>query len=339
MVDKAGLVTVIILNYNGMQHSYLPDCLSSLVNQTYRQIEIVVVDNASSDDSLSLIEVGFSDVILVKNEENLGFCRGNNLGLMAASGEIVLFANNDTVFQPDCVEKLVIAMQSNPQIGVVSAKLIRPSSPTSPPLLDSAGLLLRQDLTLRDRGFAEQDMGQFDQPAYLFSACGAAMCLRRDAIESVLHEDGTLWDETFFAYYEDGDLGWRLRNQGWVCYYEPAAVIVHHRGGSSPPTFFNKPPRFQMHTVKNRYLMIIKNASWPLILKQLSRLLVKECLIWGYILLHPRLAWATVRELIKTVPIARRRRVLAIGEKPTQMPPLFQPTAVTNNKATSHETN
>jgi GT2 family glycosyltransferase len=309
--DKSGvrpLVSIIILNYNGLAHSHLPDCLASLHCQTYAALEIIVVDNASPDDSTRFVEAHYPQVHLIKNGQNTGFCMGNNTGYAQATGRFIFFLNNDTLVMPDCIEQLVAAAQRHPQAGVLSPKLVRPlPTPTSPQQIDSAGLLLRSDLTLRDRGFSANDEKQFNQPAFLFAACGAALFIRRETAEAV-QVNGRLWDETFVAYYEDGELCWRVQNRGWRCLYFPTAVVVHKRGGASPASFFQKPPHFQVHTIKNRYLMIIKNSPWRLLVRQLPFLLVRDLLIWGYLILHPPVLLNTIRALSQTVPHAWQQR-------------------------------
>lgn len=303
MLDKQlPTISIIILNYNGMSHNYLPDCLYSLSQQIVSATQIIVVDNASKDDSAVFVATHYPHVQWVQNLHNVGFCKGNNIGYSYAVGEYVLFANNDVVFHATALQQLVNAMQNWPQAGMIAPKLIRPNSG----LLDSAGLQLRRDFTLRDRGFGEADQQQFEHPTWLFAPCGAAAFFRRGVLEAVYQRDGMVWDEQFFAYYEDGDLAWRIQNMGWKCLYEPTAVIEHHRGGSSPPTFFNKPTVFQVHTIKNRYLMIMKNAPLLLVLRNLPYVLVREILIWGYLVLHPQLLVDVWRVLWRTLPTAAR---------------------------------
>lgn len=305
------VVSVIILNYNGIINQHLPDCLASLYQQTYPQIEIIVVDNASTDESNHFIETHYPQIALIKNQQNAGFCQGNNLGYAQATGKFIFFLNNDTITAPNCIEQLVVMAKRYPQAGVCSPKLTRPSTiPAPSQQIDSAGLLLCRDLKLRDRGFSVTDEGQFEQPAFLFAACGAALFIRREAAETVL-ANGRLWDETFFAYYEDGDLCWRLQNKGWRCLYVPTAVIIHKRGGASPANFFRKPPVYQVHTIKNRYLMIIKNAPLSLLLRQFPFLFIREMAIWGFLVLHPKLLVNVIRALRQTVPFAFRHRTVS----------------------------
>jgi GT2 family glycosyltransferase len=306
------MVSVIIVNFNGLNNDFLPSCLHSLTQQNYPSLQIIVVDNASSDGSADYVANHFPNIILVKNPENVGFCRGNNIGFAYATGKYVMFVNNDTVLAKDCIGKLCYAIELKPDIGMVAPKLIRPSiNDKVPPLLDSAGLLLQKNLLLRDRGFGEFDFGQYEEAAYLFAPCGAAAFFRKDVLEAVSRQcNGELWDEDFVAYYEDGDLAWRVRHKGWKCLYFPQAIVIHYRGGSSASAFFDKPFAFKVHTIKNRYLMLLKNASLWLIITQVLHLLRQEILIWGYLCLHPRLFIVIVRTLVDTLPGAFKKRKL-----------------------------
>jgi GT2 family glycosyltransferase len=303
------LISVIVLNYNGTKHDYLAACLRSLLGQSLMPHQIVVVDNGSEDNSVVFVRENFPQVTLIAAGQNLGFCAGNNLGYPCATGDFVLFANNDTLFRADALERLVEGSKLAANIGMVAPKLIRPCRPGESSFrLDSGGLMLQADLTLRDRGFGEADLGRYETPAFLFAPCGAAAFYRQAALQEILHRDGTLWDESFVAYYEDGDLAWRLQNRGWRCLYYPSAVVEHYRGGSSAATFFKKPLGFKVHTIKNRYLMLLKNASPSLLVRQLPYLIVREALIAGYLALHPGLLLAVWRAFIQSAPSARQKR-------------------------------
>jgi len=305
------MVSIIVINFNGLKNDFLPKCLSSLTKQTYKSLEIIVVDNASSDDSVQYIVQNFPNIILIRNQENVGFCQGNNIGYEKVNGKYVLFANNDTVFQEDSIEKLVFAIELDNQIGMVSPKLVRPSSNDQDfQILDSTGLLLLDNLMLRDRGFGEMDTGQYDEAVFLFAPCGASGFFRRDVLETIKNKCGELWDEDFIAYYEDGDLAWRIHQEGWKCLYFPEAIVIHHRGGSSSSNFFDKPISFKVHTIKNRYLMLIKNVSKNIVLNQWTILIRQEILIWGYLILRPRLLFTVLQTLLKKIPIAIKKRKL-----------------------------
>lgn len=302
-------VSVIVLNYNGLKNNFLPNCIASLNNQTYENIQIIVVDNFSTDTSIEYIKQTYPHITLIQNQENVGFCRGNNIGYYHAIGDYILFANNDTIFYNDTIANLIEGIQIRDDIGMISPKIIRPVKEESDQVvLDSAGLMLKRDFMLRDRGFGEFDREEFNQPTYIFAPCGAAAFYKRETLESII-EDGMVWDENFYAYYEDGDLAWRAHRNGWKCVYYPTAVIIHYRGGSSDHNFFSKPLQFKVHTIKNRYLMIVKNASLRQIIIHSPILFYRELLIWGYLLLHFHLMLDVIKALKDTLlPTLHKRR-------------------------------
>lgn len=312
------VVSVIVLNYNGLQDNYLPLCLDSLIHQTYPAVQIIVVDNASKDHSLEYIASHYPKIEVLRNPENYGFCLGNNLGYQFANGDYILFANNDTIFAPDCFEKLVRAAKTSIDIGAVSPKLVRPLTDCRiGRILDSAGLTMRRDFTLIDRGIGKIDLGQFDTPVYLFGVCGAAAFFTREAIEAARHVEGDVWDIDFEYYFEDGDLAWRLQNLGFRCLYCPEAIVEHYRGGSAASTFFNKSLPFKVHTIKNRYLMMVKNITAGLFWRHLPFILAREILIWGYLILHPDLFVKVFEALRVTIPSAysKRKRLRPVGSR------------------------
>lgn len=303
------VVTVIVLNYNGVQHDHLPRCMESLARQTYPDIQIIVVDNHSTDTSCEHIKTHYPKIQLIQSEINLGYCGGNNLGYAHASGDFILFANNDIRLDPDAIKMMVEAACKHPKIGSISPKLVRPKGERAGlTMLDSAGLTLRIDFTLKDRGIGEVDIGQYEQPVLIFGVCGAAAFYSREALEAVKDANNQIWDEAFYAYYEDGDLAWRVQRKGYNCVYSPEAIIEHHRGGTEQSKFFAKQDRFKTHTIKNRYLMLIKNLPTRMAIFYLPAIMVREILIWGYLVLHPHLLIDVLRTLAKVLPRALEKR-------------------------------
>jgi GT2 family glycosyltransferase len=224
--DARPLVSVIVVNWNGL--AYLPDCLGSLAVQSYPAMEIVVVDNGSTDGSVEYLRGGHgSRVRLVESPANLGFAGGNNLGIRAAKGAYVALINNDAAADARWVEALVGAAESDSRVGMCASKIYVWDQPG---ILDGAGLLVSGDGIGRGRGRLEPDREEFarDEEALLPSGCAA---LYRRAM---LDEIG-LFDEDFFAYCEDTDLGLRARIAGWRCRYVPAAVVRHRYSGSTAP--------------------------------------------------------------------------------------------------------
>lgn len=215
------MISVIILNFNGKR--YLEKCLSSLESQTYRDFEVIVVDNASSDGSVDYLKAGFPLVRIVENKKNLGFAGGTNSGIRRAEGEYILTLNNDTQVDRRFLECLAEPMQSDKSVGVCASKMLLPDG-----RINSAGICLSRSGAAWDRGMFEQDHGQYDCQQEVFGACAGAALYRKEMLDEI-----GLFDEDFFLYMEDVDLAFRAKLAGWKCVYVPEAVVYHHHGGTA----------------------------------------------------------------------------------------------------------
>ena len=285
----AGDVSVVVVNYNGER--FLLECLESARSQTVGPAEIVVVDNASSDRSLELIRENFPELRLLPQEKNQFFCRGSNIGIAATSAPFVLLLNNDAVLEPDYIEKTLQPMRRDARIGAVTGKILRIDRET----IDTAGQELSRSRKPLDRGYGQQDGGQFDAEEEIFGAGGVAPLLRREMLDDIAL-GGQVFDEAFVHFYEDLDLAWRARNLGWKAWYAPEAVAYHHRGGTgqSEPArrdwarrfaFANLPVELQHHLLKNRYAVMAKNDSLGSWLLGLPWILLYELKVFTYLLL------------------------------------------------------
>lgn len=238
------LVSVIVVNWNGL--AYLPECLDSLAAQTYRALDIIVVDNGSTDGSVEYLRSQAAGRLeLIESPTNLGFAGGNNLGIRAAKGAYVALLNNDAVAAPSWVEALVGAAESDPVVGMCASRIYVLSYPD---LLDGAGLLVSGDGIGRARGRLEPGE-RYERGADVLLPSACAALYRR----SMLDEIG-LFDEDFFAYCEDTDLGLRARIGGWGCRYVPNAIARHHYSRSSAP--YSSFKAFQVE--RNRAWVVIK---------------------------------------------------------------------------------
>lgn len=217
----APIVSVIIVNYNGLK--FLIDCLKSLIDQSYAGFEIVVVDNASEDGSIEFIESEFPEVKVIKNLDNLGYAGGLNAGIRETRGPYIMTLNNDTRVEPRCIERLVEAMAGDECIGMCATKMLFPDQ-----RINSTGISITRSGAAWDRGIFEVDKGQYDASEEIFAPCAGAALYRR----AMLNEIG-LFDEDFFLYIEDVDLGFRGHLSGWKCLYVPGAVVYHHQGGTA----------------------------------------------------------------------------------------------------------
>jgi GT2 family glycosyltransferase len=236
------------VNYNGRR--FLDSCLEALAaQQVPGGFEVLLVDNGSQDGSAEHVRRRHEWVRVLEIGRNAGFSRGNNIGMGQAQGRHLVLLNNDTRARQGWLAALVAAADASPSAGAVTSKLLFADRPD---VIQNAGVLLLDDGGGGDRGAGEADRGQYDQPAEVFGFCGAAALLRREMLDDV-----GLLDETFFSYYEDTDLSWRMRLRGWSVLYEPGAVVEHlHSATSHERSTF-----FSFHADRNRLFMLLKNAS------------------------------------------------------------------------------
>jgi GT2 family glycosyltransferase len=213
-------VSVIIPNWNGAH--LLSTCLGSLERQTWRDFETLVVDNASTDDSVALITRGFPNVRLLALDANRFFAGAVNAGIRATQGEYVVLLNNDTEAEPGWLAGLIHALKSSPHAGMAATKLRLFDQREK---LHSAGDFYRLDGVPGNRGVWETDDGQYDDPCAkptLFGVCGGACAYRRSMLEDI-----GLLDQDLEFNCEDVDLNWRARLAGYECVFAANAIVYH----------------------------------------------------------------------------------------------------------------
>ena len=217
-------VSVVIVNWNGKH--LLGECLNSLRTQTYKHFEIILVDNGSHDGSQEYVQEHFHEVRLIALQRNSGFAGGNNAGIRAASGKYIAFLNNDTKVDPAWLTNLLKeAEASSSSVGMWASKIL---SYDNPGIIDNVGLLMYPDGLGRGKGRLEVDAGQYDRTEEAFFPSGCAGLYRREMLDEI-----GLFDEAFFAYADDVDLGLRARLAGWQCIYVPSAKVYHKYSASS----------------------------------------------------------------------------------------------------------
>lgn len=240
-------ISIIIVNWNGRK--WLKDCLDSLKKQTYKKFEIILVDNASTDDSVSFIKKHYPKVNIVQNKTNRGFAGGNNDGLKVAKGEYILLLNNDTWSPPNFLKNFIKAFDEIPQAGCVQSKMVLLSNPKK---LDVAGAYWTDSSFLYHYGFGKNaNRPEYNKTMPFFSNKGASVMILRKVID----EFG-LFDDDFWLYYEETDFCHRLWLAGYECWYYPKAV-VHHAGGGTTFRFDNN--LIQFHNFKNKLMSFLKN--------------------------------------------------------------------------------
>jgi GT2 family glycosyltransferase len=244
------LITVVIVNWN--RKELLRACLRSLMTQENVTFETIVVDNGSSDGSAELAESEFGARV-IRNRENRGFCAANNQGIAAARGEFIALLNNDAEAEPGWLAELERACASRADVGMAASKVLVWEDPRR---IDKVGHLIFPDGQNRGRGSGALDQGQFDREEEVLWPDGCAAMYRK----RMLDEIGG-FDEDFFAYGDDAELGLRARIAGWTCLYAPRAVVRHHRGAT-----LGKDSGRRLELIeRNRVLLAAKLFPWSLL--------------------------------------------------------------------------
>jgi GT2 family glycosyltransferase len=250
------LVSVIVVNWNGRH--LLDSCFQALERQTWQNTEFILVDNGSTDGSRELLirwaeRLPNAQAVLLP--DNTGFCRGNNLAFSHARGEWIALLNTDAVAEPDWLTELVRYGELDQRIGMLASKILL-QDPGK--VIDKVGHLIYWDGQNRGRGSHAADVGQFEEPEETLWPDACAALYHRKVFE----ETGG-FDEVFFAFGDDADLGMRARLLGWKAWYVPSAV-VHHRHSAS---FGVYSPLKVMLVERNRVLLAVKNFPWQLLVQ------------------------------------------------------------------------
>jgi len=249
------IISIIIVNYNGKK--WLKKCLDSLYAQTYKNFEIIFVDNASVDDSVAFVRSNYPEIKIVISKKNLGFAGGNTLGFKYAKGEYVLLLNNDTWAEKDYLLFLLEAFTVIPNLGSVQSKIILMNEPDK---LDVCGSYWTDSSFLYHFGMGQdQSKKKYNTPMPFFSNKGASMMLKKEVIDKI----GFL-DDDFWSYYEETDLCNRIWLSGYECWYYPKAII-HHAVGGTAITFSNS--FIQFHNFKNKLMSFLKNFELTTLVK------------------------------------------------------------------------
>lgn len=223
------------------------------MRQTGVEFEVIVVDNGSTDGSPEMVRAEFGGVRLIANAANLGFCAANNQGIRASRGEFIALLNNDAEADAGWLAALRRAFDESADVGMAASKVLVYEHPGQ---IDKAGHLIYPDGQNRGRGTGVLDRGQFDRLEETLWPDGcAAMYLKR-----MLDEIGG-FDEDFFAYGDDAELGLRGRIAGWKCLYVPEAVVRHHRGAT-----LGLQSSLRLELIeRNRLLLAVKLFPWSLL--------------------------------------------------------------------------
>ena len=238
-------ISIITINFNGLSDT----CALMETIPFNDNLEVIVVDNASQNQEADTISKRFPQVKVIKSEKNLGFAGGNNLGIRAAKGKYIFLINNDTIFKNFNIQALIKKLESSPKIAVVCPKI---SFSWGNHPIQFAGYTPLSKITVRNQaiGFGEEDHGQYDTPHLTPYAHGAAMLVKREALEKV-----GLMPECYFLYYEELDWSMMFTRAGFEIWYDPACTVYHKE---SQATGQNSPLR-TYYIVRNRLLLVKRN--------------------------------------------------------------------------------
>lgn len=303
------MVSILIVTWNSAK--YLDQCFASLEEQDCRDLEVVIVDNASSDDTRERLRRVETRWRVIYNERNVGFAAGENQAIRQSGGDRVLCLNADIILSRDFVSQLVAAADLHPDAGAVCGKLLRwniGSDDYKTDVIDSTGIYFTPNMRHLDRGAEERDRGQYDRMQYVFGASGAAVMFRRDFIADVSIE-GEFFDEDFFSFREDGDLAWRAQVLGWRCLYTPAAIAWHARR-VTPERRQDLPLVINWHSVKNRFLMRGKNASGWLCWRLFFPVAWRDLMTVGYALFRDHRMLSAIAYSWRVRDRIRRKRAI-----------------------------
>lgn len=334
------IISCVLITYNSAK--FLRTFFESLSAQKNVEIELIVIDNASSDDSVALAQKlageHFKKLVIHKNEHNLGYSGAAEQGVWESTGEFILIANPDIVFEPEYFSTLVARMHKDTKIGAITGKLLKydfakyfasqgqseSDSGKNVQLLevgktttiDSAGLVMQRSRRCVDRGQGSEDCGQFDNPQEVFGVTGAAPLYRKSALKEIT-VGGHVFEPDFFMYKEDVDVSWRLRLLGWSCFYEPSAIAYHGRGTGAisrdgviavAQNRESLPKFTRYHSYRNERVMRLRNEIASHALRDFLSIAWRELLMFGWIVIHEPFLFKSIYEVIKKMPTTFKHR-------------------------------
>lgn len=250
-------ISVVIVNWNGRK--YLNDCLTSLSKVTYKNREVLFIDNASTDDSVVFVKEKFPKIKIIINDRNLGFAQGQEVAFKQAKGDAVLLLSMDTIVEKNLIDELVTSLYAKKDIGCVQPKILLYPQTS---LIDSIGsfFLMNGDLYHYGRE-KSHTLSQYNKPMEIFSAKGACMLIKKEVLKKV-----GLFDKDYFAYFEETDLCMRIWLAGYKIMYVPNTAIYHTGGGSSKQMASSF---ILFHSYKNGISTYIKNLSFKYLVRVL----------------------------------------------------------------------
>jgi GT2 family glycosyltransferase len=326
--DHMRSVSVLVPTYQDMH--LLLKSLPVFLGSESDGIEVIILNNDPSQDVVSYLatEAGITigdRVRVVDMGSDAGFARAINCGISSSRGDMLFICNADLFPSATYVQTMCVFFDQHPRAGLATGKILRYDLAADLPtdIIDSAGLVLSRNRRFLARGEGSKDIRQFDDEEQVFGVDGAAVFARRTALESI-SLDGEYFDESFFMYKEDWDLSWRVRLLGWECWFVPSAVAFHARTSrglgeraylTAPRAFHGnekaKPPLVRFHSLKNQWLMLVKNEDLPNFLRDFPFVLSRELIVLGYNLAFSPKTLRAIGDFVRLLPptLAKRRAI------------------------------
>ncbi len=323
MLKRNFKVSVIVLCYNAQK--YIADCLRTLKNQTYPNLEIIIINNGSQDGSEVILEklARENNYIFINNSDNLGYARGNNIGIEKAAGDYIMMLNPDVILDRDYILKIVEILDTDSEIGAVSGKILKyrlqDKNIVKTKIIDTKGLkIFRSHRVVEIDANKKDDLILPDEKREVFGISAAAAIYRRKALDDVkaISYNKNYLDDDFFIYKEDVDLSWRLRHAGWKIYYIPGALAYHHRwetGSSDVDTGVIKNRKLKSELVnyysyRNHFLLIFKNQFLLNLIIFFPAIFLYELKKFIYLLLFERKTIKGLVDFILSLSLTLQKR-------------------------------
>ncbi|HLD28281.1 MAG TPA: glycosyltransferase family 2 protein [Patescibacteria group bacterium] len=325
------LVTIQIATFNSSK--YLPECLKSIFNQTYRDFQVLVIDNNSQDDTVDYLKKNYPEVTVFQNKKNLGFARANNQGIRLLNSPYVVFCNPDIILEPDWLEMIVAKAEDSSleNIGSFGGKLYKLKMTGDDfnelersNIIDSCGLSIAKNHQIVELGAGGKDDG-FDEEKETFGHSAALVMYKRQALEDIrtrLKNIDEYFDEDFFFYKEDVDLAWRMQLAGWKSLFLPIAKAYHMRAMASEASrglkqlVKNRKKQSKIakrYSYRNHFFVLVKNQFGANLMKYLPQIFWYELEKALYVLFFEWSSLPAIWQVIRLLPkMSKKRKYILI---------------------------
>ena len=277
-------VSINLVTWNAER--FIEDCLHSVLDQTYTDYSLIIIDNGSTDNTVEIIHERFPHLNVIRHKTNLGFSKAYNQTIHWSKSDYVLILNQDVVLDPDFLSHAVAFMDQMSMCASLTGKIYRLQENEKTKYIDSLGLAIKDDFSSFDIASGELDQNdEHEQIAEVFGVSGACALFRRKALEEVAYQN-EYFDEDFFAYKEDVDLAFRLKKANWKAYYLPKAIAYHSRSARLEKVsdgFWSiiknrrKKSKFaNFYSYRNQLFLLLKNHPRPTVKNKIGRASCRE---------------------------------------------------------------